>query len=376
MHEKELTADAGDYLKTFAVTAVMAQSIIGYFLALKPAYTLQNQLGILYNLLKFSAPVFIFSIVFTTIGNIEDQADFRYLSYLKKQWHLLFVPTICWTAIYLLFMPWLQQGIPYHNFGRFCWQFVNGNAAPHLWYNTMMLQFIILMPLFVGLANWVGRNKGRAWLVLAVATAAYCGWLAFYRVWVFHGPHESDWYLLDRFFVSFFIYAVFGCLAWLFIRHYHAFVKKVWPFLALAAVIVLYFMIKESVHAGQAIKLYDVSYYDPLNLLYCILIIMLGSGLWFFHYDGQKRRPQRRFHFLAVYAHRAYLSNVFFSQLLWRGLDLPKQALSRPWLVLVLCWLATWFLSFACAWFAHQCCLRCKAFFKNYENTHSIKQTQ
>lgn len=374
--ETDLYADPGDYLKAFAVTAVMGQSIIGYFLALKPPYGLQDQLGILYNLIKFNAPAFIFSIVFTTIGNLEERDQFHYGVYLRKQWHLLFIPSIWWTAIYLIFMPWLQQGKPYHSFGRFCWQFINGNAAPHLWYNTMMLQFIILMPLFQILANWVGRRAWRAWLVLIIATAAYCTWLEFYQIWVFHGPHETDWYLLDRFFVSFFIYGVCGCLAWLFIRHYHDFVKRAWLVLIASAVLAFLHMTRETVRSGHPLRLYDVTYYKPVSLLYCILVIMLGSGLWFLHYDAHREKTQRCFHFLAVYAYRAYLGNVFFSQLLWLGLRLNKVALVHPWLVLIFCWVVTWFLSLACAWLMHQLNLRCKALLHKYENTHSIKQTE
>src|SRR5699024_12478400 len=42
----------------------------------------------------------------------------------------------------------------------------------------------------------------------------YFAWLYFYDYYVFHGIHEHDWYLLDRIFISFFIYGVYGVLAW------------------------------------------------------------------------------------------------------------------------------------------------------------------
>ena len=31
----------------------------------------------------------------------------------------------------------------------------------------------------------------------------YLGWLIFYDIEVFHGPHQNNWYLLDRVFISF-----------------------------------------------------------------------------------------------------------------------------------------------------------------------------
>ncbi|KLD58576.1 membrane protein, partial [Lactiplantibacillus plantarum] len=89
-----------------------------------------------------------------------NQTALTYTDYLHQQWHALFIPTIWWTAIYLILMPQLQQGSQYHDWRGFLWQFVNGNAAPHLWYNTMMLQFIILMPLFWALGRWCSVDGG------------------------------------------------------------------------------------------------------------------------------------------------------------------------------------------------------------------------
>lgn len=106
-------------------------------------------------------------------------------------------------------MPWLQQGNKFNSFGTFCWQFINGNAAPHLWYNTMMLQFIILMPFFWSISRYVRNNIKRAFAVTIVTLILYLAWLAFYDYYVFHGVHQNDWYLLDRVFISFFLFMLF-----------------------------------------------------------------------------------------------------------------------------------------------------------------------
>lgn len=96
---------------------------------------------------------------------IDLKNHFLYNKYLRNNWSNLFVPTIWWTLIYLLGMPWEQQVNKYYNFPTFCWQFINGNAAPHLWYNTMMLQFIILMPLFWAISRYVGTNIKRGIII-------------------------------------------------------------------------------------------------------------------------------------------------------------------------------------------------------------------
>lgn len=124
------TADIGDYLKVFACTAVMSQPIMSLVMDIKqPAHT-QDIFGLLYNLVKYTAPAFIFGILYTTTRTYDLKNHFLYNKYLRNNWSNLFVPTIWWTLIYLLGMPWEQQVNKYCNFSTFCWQFINGNAAP------------------------------------------------------------------------------------------------------------------------------------------------------------------------------------------------------------------------------------------------------
>lgn len=160
-----LAADIGDYLKVFACTAVMLQIILVEALQTHPSPSAQIGIGIFYDLTKFTAPAFIAGILYTTT-RIAVDSNLTYRTYLIQMWHALFIPTIAWTTIYLLVMPWVQQVHRYHDLQTFAWQFINGNAAPHLWYNSMMLQFIILMPVFWWLARWCGQNRFRGILVL------------------------------------------------------------------------------------------------------------------------------------------------------------------------------------------------------------------
>ena len=170
-------ADIGDYLKVFACTAVMAQPIMSLIMGVGQPYKTQDIFGVMYNLIKYTAPAFIFGILYTTIRTNDIAGDFSYQKHLRANWSNLFVPTIWWTLIYLLGLPWLQQINRFDNFSSFCWQFVNGNAAPHLWYNTMMLQFIILMPNFWAISRYVGNNVKRGLLVTAITFVLYFAWL-------------------------------------------------------------------------------------------------------------------------------------------------------------------------------------------------------
>lgn len=346
-------ADIGDYLKVFACTAVMSQPIMSLIINLPQSQQTQVGFGILYNLVKYTAPAFIFGILYTTIRTSDLNGHFSYFKHLQKNWSNLFVPTIWWTLIYLLGMPWLQQGNKFNSFGTFCWQFINGNAAPHLWYNTMMLQFIILMPFFWLISRYVRNNIKRGFAVAFVTLILYLGWLAFYDYYVFHGVHQNDWYLLDRVFISFFIYAVFGGLAWQFRSYFNEFITKFWWLIVVIFILCFIWTNYELSQFGYPLNFYNAPYYKPSITFYCLAVICLIAAFCLYQVRKRQINSLKIFHFLAIYAYRAYLANVFWNQLIWHGLNMQYHAKFHPFLTLFGCWLLTWILSFSSAYLLH-----------------------
>lgn len=346
-------ADIGDYLKVFACTAVMSQPIMSLIINLPQSQQTQVGFGILYNLVKYTAPAFIFGILYTTIRTSDLNGHFSYFKHLQKNWSNLFVPTIWWTLIYLLGMPWLQQGNKFNSFGTFCWQFINGNAAPHLWYNTMMLQFIILMPFFWLISRYVRNNIKRGFAVAIVTLILYLAWLAFYDYYVFHGVHQNDWYLLDRVFISFFIYAVFGVLAWQFRSYFNQFITKFWWLIVVIFILCFIWTNYELSQFGYPVNFYNALYYKPSMTFYCLAVICLIAAFCLYQVRKRQINSLRIFHFLAIYAYRAYLANVFWNQLVWHGLNMQYHAKFHPFLTLFGCWLLTWILSFSSAYLLH-----------------------
>lgn len=346
-------ADIGDYLKVFACTAVMSQPIMSIIINMPQSQQTQVGFGILYNLVKYTAPAFIFGILYTTIRTSDLNGHFSYFKHLQKNWSNLFVPTIWWTLIYLLGMPWLQQGNKFNSFGTFCWQFINGNAAPHLWYNTMMLQFIILMPFFWLISRYVRNNIKRGFAVAIVTLILYLSWLAFYDYYVFHGVHQNDWYLLDRVFISFFIYAVFGGLAWQFRSYFNEFITKFWWLIVVIFILCFIWTNYELSQFGYPLNFYNAPYYKPSMTFYCLAVICLIAAFCLYQVRKRQINSLRIFHFLAIYAYRAYLANVFWNQLVWHGLNMQYHAKFHPFLTLFGCWLLTWILSFSSAYLLH-----------------------
>ncbi len=253
--------------------------------------------------------------------------------------------------MYLLLMPDVQQGQPYTNFSQFTWQFINGNAAPHLWYNTMMLQFIICMPFFWWLARWAVKTPRRFYGTLLVTTAGYLGWLVLYNDLVVKGPQPQAWYLLDRVLISFVIYGIFGALAW---KKYHSLtqlLRRYWGLVAVGFVGAFIWTNLELRACGYPVNLANASYYQPSMTLYSLAVIGLIAAL-----AGLNLRQHTRvlgpIHFLATYAYRAYLANVFWLQILWRGFG-HQLSVNHPVWTIISCYGLTWILAFASAYGLH-----------------------
>lgn len=354
-------ADLGDYLKMCACTAVMMQSVLSLVLSTQPSATTQLGMGTLYDLVKFTAPAFIFGILYTSTRVSFPRQLTSYPQHLRQQWSALFVPTIWWTLIYLVIFPQVQQVTTYHSVGSFLWQFINGNAAPHLWYNTMMLQFIILMPFFWWLARWVHQQPRRAWIVTGLTVIGYGAWLWFYAANILHGTHQQSWYLLDRLFISFIIYAIAGVLTWCYQDTLARWLHRGRWLLALAGIAVFGWTFMQLLSHGTPVSFANAPYYQPSMTLYALIVISLIAVIGW-HQIRTQSRVLPVVHWLATYAYRAYLANVFWLQVLWR---LGGQNLNgHPWLQIIGCYLLTWLLSFGSAYGLHVAWSTCKSWGK------------
>lgn len=348
-YQSKNIADIGDYLKVFACSAVMVQPIIALIIT-KQSPHVQTNLGSIYNLVKYTAPAFIFGILYTTIRQHDEMGYFSFREYYHNVWHALFLPTILWSIVYLIFMPSVQQAAPYHNLCHFCWQLILGNAAPHLWYSCMMLQFILLMPFFWALSKWVGTKLWKGWSTFFVTALVYFVWINFYQIYVFHGPMEQKWYLLDRLFISFIIYAVYGVLAWNFRRRVDRWLNLYWP-LTLVGLAAMFVKTNHELRSfGFPININNATYYKPSMTFYSFMVIGLIAAFAVHNINHNNETVQRFFHLFADLAYGAFLGNVFWEQLIWRCVSLQLLSKNHPYIVLILTWFETWCLSFAFAY--------------------------
>lgn len=84
MKTSNSNADIGDYLKVFACTAVMSQLIMSLIMKTSQPNSIQDIFGIFYNLVKYTAPAFIFGILYTTIRTNDEHGKFSYFHYLRN----------------------------------------------------------------------------------------------------------------------------------------------------------------------------------------------------------------------------------------------------------------------------------------------------
>ncbi len=341
---KELNrvADGGDYLKIVACTAVMLQSVLGFAWDLPRVVALRPILSGVYLAVKFTAPAFICGILLTTMRTTVDQQP-RYGRYLRRQWSALFLPTICWTLAYLLIFPGLQQHHPYQDLLQFGWQFVNGNAAPHLWYNTMMLQMIFLMPVFWAIRRWLRGNRA-AWGIFGVTAVGDLLWIVWYRLMVYPTSRFTGWYLLDRVFLGFVLYAILGILAWYGWPAIQRYLQRWWAMSVVVAVGALIVQQRALLAWRLPLDLGHTSYYLPATVVYDLAVIGLILAL-----AGRQQTRHSRvlpvIHRLAGYAYPSYLANVFWLQVIWR-LGGATVTGAHPVLGIVACYLLTWIWSF------------------------------
>ena len=104
---------------------------------------------------------------------------------------------------------------------------------------------------------------------------------------------------------------------------------------------------------GHPVLFANAPYYKPSMTFYCLAVIALVATLCLHQVRNDSETSLKVFHFLATYAYRAYLSNVFWNQLIWRGLNMGYHATYHPFLTFLGTWILTWILSFTSAYCLH-----------------------
>lgn len=329
-------ASEPDIMKVIAVLAVMWQGILGLMMKQNLEVGQKVESIIIYDLVKYSAPFFIFAICF-------DICKIKNVPYKKQLIHKieeLLVPYFCWSTVYVL-----MNISNYKSIGDFAEGYLLGTNAPHTWYLVMMFQFHILVPVLWYLYAKLTADRKKAYPVLIGAFIFYALFLFFYDNYVFNVTTNKALLYLDRSFIGFSIYAILGTVASANYEKWNIFVSKTKliaiPFFFIAFIVANNEMFPDGLNN---LSLANAIYLKPSIFLYNIFVIIMVYGLALMLIKNNSRSLPA-FRFLSQYAFRAYLANYFVITMLIKFMG--KSGELMPYnLRLILLWLMTAVFSF------------------------------
>lgn len=102
-----INLNISDFLKVFAVASVILQTVLSYVLTHSPQTEAMNSIGSFYRMSKYSAPMFIFAIIYNTV--LKSQAE-SYLEFLKENFmNWCFLTWSGPVSIYMLFLVYNNE---------------------------------------------------------------------------------------------------------------------------------------------------------------------------------------------------------------------------------------------------------------------------
>ena len=173
------------------------------------------------------------------------------------------------------------------------------------------------MPLFWLLARWIDRRPRRAVGIFILVLIFELSWHLTYALRVFHGPEAQRWYLLDRVFPSFLVFATAGTVLWQCYPRLAAFLKQHWLSQVVIWLALFYYVTLNFFSYGIPVRLTNAPYYLPSMIFYNLATIgLIATFALYMQKDRNQWLPL--VHWVALYAHRAYLSHVFWLYWCWK----------------------------------------------------------
>lgn len=147
-----INLNISDFLKVFAVASVILQTVLSYVLIHSPQTEAMNSIGSFYRMSKYSAPMFIFAIIYNMV--LKSQAK-SYLEFLKEKFYELVLPYVVWSSLYLYAFPSLQQRMPYETPLGFLGKVLSGDGAG----TSMVCRNDVAIPIIYAVFYLVGNKN-------------------------------------------------------------------------------------------------------------------------------------------------------------------------------------------------------------------------
>ena len=237
MVRKERIAEL-ELVRALGFLAVVYQHVIGVYMQ-APGTDEQTAIvyGMLFHLLKFAVPAFIFITGLVLFYNYYE--DVSYLGFMRKRVKEILLPYLLWSAVYFAFNP-----NPHINTEQsLAWNLAKmvgtGTASYHLWFVVMIFQFYLFYPLWQRLFRFLRRHASTVGKLAVIGgiTACIYGMLMWFsaRYIPAHGfRFDQAW--LDAFFIKYrdrnalyyFFYFLMGGLVAVALPMFRAKIKQYW----------------------------------------------------------------------------------------------------------------------------------------------------
>ncbi len=199
--KKLSTIEEINYLRGFGVLGVIAIHTTGYFTEMKSFNTL-----VLANLWtdifsQFAVPLFILISGFVLARNYR--SDFSLSKFYKKRVRSIIPQYLIFSVLYTLFNEWsvIQSNSLGTNLTLLMNNILNANAAYHLWFFVIIIQFYILYPIFIKSYAYCKRID-KAELLIAFLLIIQLLWMV--------GIHSASFPFIKLNFMSFLFYFGLG----------------------------------------------------------------------------------------------------------------------------------------------------------------------
>lgn len=282
-----------DYVRSFAFLAVVYQHVIGVYIR-KPGVGEETAFlfGMLFHLLKFAVPAFVFVTGLVLFYNYYDRL--QYPRFIQKRFTEIVVPYAVWSIVYMA-MHHDLTGFNPETLWLVLKKWMTGTASYHLWFVVMIFQFYLLYPILLKLFKWTRHAvRGRAGRTFAVGAAALA-YAALMWFSVRYIPAHSfrfdlawlDAYLIkyrDRNFLYYSFYFFMGGLAALALPQFRVFLQKRWLWLFAAFGVTYayigYELVKHSV--SPIVNLNVATSLKPSMFLYTVaqLLVVYLVAVW------------------------------------------------------------------------------------------------
>lgn len=283
---------------------VMQHSIAEYIYRPDIVAADSTMLTMIYHLTRFGTPTFVFLSAVLLFYNYGER--FRYGPFIRKRFGDVYVPFLCWTVIYWLYVHvftpsfWQKGG---QDWGALLKEMFVPQTGYQLWFILMIFQFYLLFPLFA----WVFRAarcvigpmevKKRAGVLSAILGGSFMIYaallyLSYYRMGSWAEGLGGLWSVLLQYrsysFVMYGFYFVAGAVCAASVSNWRKWCTRLLPWtglLFLAMYIKLGYDVLQG--SGEVVNLNISTYLRPstfviivaqMLLLYGLLIMMQGRS--------------------------------------------------------------------------------------------------